>query len=139
MTRREVLLLPLSGFVVAQVSEIAQAPLGKTQIQPHSTAARPEEALVRWNPRPVLNWAPVLFQSKSFSGAGIWLNKKIEFRTKFSSANSRRSTMSRELHGARYLRWVRRRKITTGAFLACSTVFSPICGTAQLPPNPISR
>jgi murein DD-endopeptidase MepM/ murein hydrolase activator NlpD len=35
---------------------------------------------VRWNPRPVFNGAPVLFESRSFSGPGNWLGKKIEFR-----------------------------------------------------------
>ena len=63
--RRRAFLLSLSGSVFAQVSEPARAP------------APPE---VRWNPRPVFNGAPVLFQSKSFSGSGNWLGKKIEFR-----------------------------------------------------------
>jgi murein DD-endopeptidase MepM/ murein hydrolase activator NlpD len=35
---------------------------------------------VRWSPRPVFNGAPVLFESKSFSGRGTWLGKEIEFR-----------------------------------------------------------
>jgi murein DD-endopeptidase MepM/ murein hydrolase activator NlpD len=77
MTRRQALLLPLSGSVVSQVSDPARVPLGKTL---HPTAASPQEALVRWNPRPVFNGAPVLFQSRSFSGPGNWLGKKIEFR-----------------------------------------------------------
>ena len=81
MTRRQALLLPLSGSVVAQVSDPARAPRGKTQTQPHPTEAPPQEALVRWNPRPVFNGAPVLFQSRSFSGPGNWLGKKIEFRS----------------------------------------------------------
>jgi murein DD-endopeptidase MepM/ murein hydrolase activator NlpD len=73
MTRRQALLLPLSGSLVAQVNDPALAPRSKT-------AAAPEDALMRWNPRPVFNGAPVLFQSKAFSGAGNWLGKKIEFR-----------------------------------------------------------
>ena len=35
---------------------------------------------MRWSPRPVFNGAPVLFESKSFSGLGTWLGKEIEFR-----------------------------------------------------------
>ena len=31
-------------------------------------------------PRPVFNGAPVLFKSRSFSGPGTWLGKKIDFR-----------------------------------------------------------
>ena len=63
MMRRRALLLSLSGSVFGQDSARAPGP--------------PE---VRWNPRPVFNGAPVLFQSKSFSGPGHWLGKKIEFR-----------------------------------------------------------
>jgi hypothetical protein len=82
MTRRQALLLPLSGSVVAQVSDPARAPQGKTQSQQRPTTALPpqQDALVRWNPRPVFNGAPVLFESRSFSGPGNWLGKKIEFR-----------------------------------------------------------
>jgi murein DD-endopeptidase MepM/ murein hydrolase activator NlpD len=80
MTRRQALLLPISGSVIAQVSDSARVPQGKTPIQPHPTAAPPQDALVRWNPRPVFNGAPVLFESRSFSGPGNWLGKKIEFR-----------------------------------------------------------
>lgn len=69
VTRRHVFLLPISGSVLAQVGG---------QIEPHPSA-NPQESLVRWSPRPVFNGAPVLFQSKSFSGSGNWLGKKIEF------------------------------------------------------------
>jgi murein DD-endopeptidase MepM/ murein hydrolase activator NlpD len=79
MTRRQALLLPLSGSIIAQVSGPAPAPQGKTQIQPNPPAAPPQDALVRWNPRPVFNGAPVLFKSRFFSGPGNWLGKKIEF------------------------------------------------------------
>jgi murein DD-endopeptidase MepM/ murein hydrolase activator NlpD len=72
MTRRQALLLPLSGSLIAQVHDPARAPRSKT--------APPQEALVRWNPHPVFNGAPVLFQSRSFSGPGNWLGKRIEFR-----------------------------------------------------------
>jgi len=64
MTRRDVLLLSLGGPVAARVA-------GQTES---------EGAAARWNPRPVFNGAPVLFESKSFSGAATWLNKTIEFR-----------------------------------------------------------
>ncbi len=80
MTRRQALLLPLSGSVVAQISNPARTPRGKTQIQSHPTVAPTQDALVRWNPRPVFNGAPVLFESRSFSGTGNWLGKKIDFR-----------------------------------------------------------
>ena len=70
MTRRQALLLPLSGALVAQVHDPA----------PRNKTATHEEALVRWSPRPVFNGAPVLFRSRSFSGPGNWLGKKIEFR-----------------------------------------------------------
>lgn|SRR5215469_2152994 len=73
MTRRQALLLPLGGTVVAQANDPARAPRSKT-------AAPPQDALVRWNPQPVFNGAPVLFQSMSFSGPANWLGKKIEFR-----------------------------------------------------------
>jgi murein DD-endopeptidase MepM/ murein hydrolase activator NlpD len=79
MTRRQALLLPLSGSVVAQVGDRKWVPKGE-ESQKRRTAAPPEDALVRWNPRPVFNGAPVLFQSRSFSGPGNWLGKKIEFR-----------------------------------------------------------
>jgi len=69
MTRRQALLLPLSGSVVAQVLDPKGEPQGKSQ-----------DALVRWNPQPVFNGAPVLFESRSFSGSGNWLGQKIEFR-----------------------------------------------------------
>jgi murein DD-endopeptidase MepM/ murein hydrolase activator NlpD len=74
------LLLPLSGSVIAQVSGPAPASQGKMQIQSPPARARPQEALVRWNPHPVFNGAPILFMSRSFSGPGDWLGKKIEFR-----------------------------------------------------------
>ena len=80
MTRRQALLLSLTGSVVAQVSDPVGAPQGKTQTQPRPVAAHPQEALVRWNPHPVFNGAPVLFKSRSFSGPGYWLGKTIEFR-----------------------------------------------------------
>ncbi len=63
MTRRQALLLPFAGSVLAQ-----QRP-----------AALPD-APVRWSPRPVFNGAPILFESRSFSGPADWLGKKIEFR-----------------------------------------------------------
>jgi murein DD-endopeptidase MepM/ murein hydrolase activator NlpD len=69
MTRRQALLLPLSGSVAAQVGDLKRAPQSKSQ-----------DALVRWNPQPVFNGAPVLFESRSFSGSGNWLGQKIEFR-----------------------------------------------------------
>jgi hypothetical protein len=75
MTRRQALLLPLSGSVAAQVIDLARTPTDNTQIKPHPTAA-PQKALVEWNPRPVFNGAPVLFKSSSFSGPGNWLGKK---------------------------------------------------------------
>ena len=81
MTRRQALLLPLSGSVIAQVSGPAPASPGKMQIQSPPARAHPQEALVRWNPHPVFNGAPVLFTSRSFSGPGDWLGKKIEFRS----------------------------------------------------------
>src|SRR5579862_3145320 len=80
MTRRQALLLPLTGSVAAQISNPARTPPGKTQIQSHPTVAPTQDPLVRWNPRPVFNGAPVLFESRSFSGTGTWLGKKIEFR-----------------------------------------------------------
>ena len=80
MTRRQALLLSLSGSAIAQVSGPAPASQGTTQIQPHPGAAHPQEALVRWNPDPVFNGAPVLFKSRSFSGPGDWLGKMIQFR-----------------------------------------------------------
>lgn len=80
MTRRQALLLSLSGSVVAQVSDPARAPQDKTRSERRPTAAPPQDSLVRWSPRPVFNGAPVLFQSRSFSGPGSWLGKKIEFR-----------------------------------------------------------
>ena len=73
VTRRQALLLPLSGAVVAQVNDRTRAPKSKA-------SESPEETQVRWNPRPVFNGAPVLFRSRSFSGPGNWLGKKIEFR-----------------------------------------------------------
>ena len=80
MTRRRALLLSLSGSVVAQVSGPVRAPQDKTQDPEHRTAGSLRDALVRWNPRPVFNGAPVLFESKSFSGSGDWLGKRIQFR-----------------------------------------------------------
>jgi murein DD-endopeptidase MepM/ murein hydrolase activator NlpD len=80
MTRRQALLLPLSGSIIAQVSGPAPESQGKMQIQSPPARAHPHEALVRWSPHPVFNGAPVLFTSKSFSGPGDWLGKKIEFR-----------------------------------------------------------
>ena len=80
MTRRQALLLPLTGSVAAQISNPARTPPGKTQIQSHPTPPPTQDALVRWNPRPVFNGAPVLFESRSFSGTGTWLGKKIDFR-----------------------------------------------------------
>jgi len=79
MTRREAMLLSLSGSVVAQVSDPTAAPQGKTRSQRRPTAAAPQDSLVRWSPRPLFNGAPVLFESKSFSSLGTWLGKKIEF------------------------------------------------------------
>jgi len=78
MTRRHALLLSLGGSIFAQVSD--PAPQDRTQDQQHRTAASLRDALVRWNPRPVFNGAPVLFESRSFSGPGNWLGKKVEFR-----------------------------------------------------------
>ena len=81
MTRRQALLLPLSGSVVAQVSDPVRGRHDKTEIPPPQPAATPhQDARVRWNPRPVFNGAPVLFKSRSFSGPGTWLGKKIDFR-----------------------------------------------------------
>jgi hypothetical protein len=80
MTRRQALLLSLGGSVAAQVSDPARAPHGKAWSQRRPTAAPPQDSLVRWSPRPVFNGAPVLFESKSFSGLATWLGKKIEFR-----------------------------------------------------------
>src|ERR1700730_17958561 len=80
MTRRHALLLSLGGPVVAQVSDPAPTPQGRTQTQRRPTASPPQDSPVRWKPRPVFNGAPVLFESKSFSGPGTWLGKKIEFR-----------------------------------------------------------
>jgi len=74
-------MLPLSGAIVAQVNEHAAPPPGKTRTRPQPVAGATHEASVRWNPQPVFNGAPVLFQSKSFSGTGNWLGKKIEFRS----------------------------------------------------------
>src|SRR5258707_4273110 len=64
MTRRQALLLSLGGSVVAQVSDPARAPQGKTRSQRRPTAAPLQDSLVRWSPRPVFNGAPVLFESK---------------------------------------------------------------------------
>lgn len=80
MTRRQALLLPLSGSVIAQVSGPAPVSRGKMQIQSSRDWVHPHEALVRWNPNPVFNGAPVLFTSRSFSGPAQWLGKKIEVR-----------------------------------------------------------
>ena len=81
MTRRQALLLPLSGSVVAQVSDPVRGRHDKTEIPPPQPAATPhQDARVRWNPRPVFNGAPILFKSRSFSGPGTWLGKKIDFR-----------------------------------------------------------
>ena len=79
MTRRQALVLSLGGSVAAQVSNPARAPQSKTRSQ-RSPTAPPQDSLVRWSPRPVFNGAPVLFESKSFSGLATWLGKKIEFR-----------------------------------------------------------
>jgi murein DD-endopeptidase MepM/ murein hydrolase activator NlpD len=80
MTRRQAFLLSLSGSVIAQVSEPLGAAQDTTQNEQHRMAASPPDALLRWNPRPVFNGAPVLFRSTSFSGPGSWLGKTIEFR-----------------------------------------------------------
>jgi murein DD-endopeptidase MepM/ murein hydrolase activator NlpD len=80
MTRRQAFLLSLSGSVFAQVSDSVEASQDKTQAEQRRTAASPRDAMVRWNPRPVFNGAPVLFRSMSFSGPGSWLGKAIEFR-----------------------------------------------------------
>lgn len=80
MTRRQALVLSLGGSLAAQVSDPARAPRGKTGSQRRPTAAPHPNSLVRWSPRPVFNGAPVLFQSKSFSGLATWLGNKIEFR-----------------------------------------------------------
>src|SRR5260221_7692598 len=80
MTRRQALVLSISGSVTAQVSDPARAPHGKTGSQRRPAAAPRQDSLVRWSPRPVFNGAPVLFESKSFSGLATWLDKKIEFR-----------------------------------------------------------
>lgn len=58
MTRRCALLLPLGTTLAAQ----------------------PSEAPVSWSPHPVFNGAPILFQSKTWSGPATWLDKQIEFR-----------------------------------------------------------
>src|SRR5438067_12654327 len=78
MTRRQAMLFSLGGSVAAQVSDPARSPQSKTRSQ--RRAAPPQDSLVRWSPRPIFNGAPVLFESKSFSGHGTWLGKKIEFR-----------------------------------------------------------
>ena len=79
MTRRQALLLSLGGgSVAAQVSDPARAPKTRSQQRPTATSA--QKSLVRWSPRPVFNGAPVLFESKSFSGRATWLDKEIEFR-----------------------------------------------------------
>ena len=74
------MLLPLNASVVAQVSDRLEVPQDKTRNQQHRTAASPRDALIRWNPRPAFNGSPILFESKSFSGSGDWLGKKIQFR-----------------------------------------------------------
>src|SRR6266704_1743009 len=80
MTRRQALVLSLGGSVAAQVSDPARVPQGKMRIQRRPTMAPHQDALVRWSPRPVFNGAPVLFESKSFSGLATWLDTKMEFR-----------------------------------------------------------
>jgi murein DD-endopeptidase MepM/ murein hydrolase activator NlpD len=80
MTRRQAMLLPLSGSAVAQVSDQASAPQGKTRSQWRLMATPPGDSVMRWSPRPLFNGAPVLFESKSFSGLATWLGKRIEFR-----------------------------------------------------------
>jgi murein DD-endopeptidase MepM/ murein hydrolase activator NlpD len=74
------MLLPLSGSAVAQVSDQASAPQGKTRSQWRLMATPPGDSVMRWSPRPLFNGAPVLFESKSFSGLATWLGKRIEFR-----------------------------------------------------------
>ena len=78
MTRRQALLLSLGESISAQVSDPSAQ--HETRDQQHRTPASHSDALVRWNPRPVFNGAPVLFESSSYSGAANWLGKKIEFR-----------------------------------------------------------
>ena len=80
MTRRQALLLSLGGPVAAQLSDPRREPQGNGTKQPNPTTAQRRDPVVRWNPHPVFNGAPVLFESKSFSGPGTWLDKKIEFR-----------------------------------------------------------
>lgn len=61
MTRRCALLLSVNAPLVAQRPVPAPAP-------------------VQWSPHPVFNGAPVLFQSKTYSGPATWVGKEIEFR-----------------------------------------------------------
>ena len=67
MTRRYALLLSLSGPVAAQTCGVDQMSEG-------------HDPPVRWNPCPAFVGGPILFQSKTFSGAASWLGKQIEFR-----------------------------------------------------------
>jgi murein DD-endopeptidase MepM/ murein hydrolase activator NlpD len=76
MTRRHALLLSLSAPIVAQVG----APRVQKQSQSRPTAAPTQDSRVQWNPRPVFVGAPVLFQSKTFSGPATWFGRRIQFR-----------------------------------------------------------
>src|SRR5690348_7951219 len=77
MNRRGALLLSIS---VPGLAQIAQALEAERQSQRRRAAASPQDSIVRWNPRPVFNGAPVLFMSKTYSGPATWLGKMIEFR-----------------------------------------------------------
>lgn len=68
MTRRSAVILALG----------ATEALGLDQSDP--AAAAPGNTLVQWKPHPLFVGAPVLFQSKVFSGPATWLDKRIEFR-----------------------------------------------------------
>src|SRR5579872_2499198 len=76
MTRRYALLLSLGAPAVAQV----RATRIQRQSQTRPAVAPTQDSTVRWSPSPLFAGAPVLFQSKTFSGPATWFGRRIEFR-----------------------------------------------------------
>jgi murein DD-endopeptidase MepM/ murein hydrolase activator NlpD len=79
MTRRSAVLLSLGVSTTPSVLSFDEKPKGKIK----SKKARPKsegDELVQWKPNPAFPGSPILFRSKTFSGAATWLDQKIEFR-----------------------------------------------------------
>lgn len=79
MTRRSVIPFFLGAKTFPQVLHFDQ-PLERRIPSKSDNATSSGDQLVRWTPRRPFNGAPILFQSKTYSGAASWLDKKIEFR-----------------------------------------------------------